>query len=83
MVNNTVNGKKIGRAAGYRDKTVVKATAVQQKEKELETNGALNIPTVALKFDALMQAGEFVSIKAYNGGNPNKIKEKSKTDSER
>lgn len=69
MVNNTVNGKKIGKAAGKNDLTVITVTAVKEKGKELDAKGK-----VAIKPFELMKAGEFVSIKAYPGGNPNKAR---------
>ena len=69
MVNNTVNGKKIGHAAGINDVTVINIMETQKEEKELiaknkATRGVMD----------LLHAGEFVSIKAYPGGNPNKAK---------
>ena len=69
MVNNTVNGKKIGKAAGKNDLNVITVTAVKEKGKELDAKGKASI-----KPFELMKAGEFVSIKAYQGGNPNKSK---------
>lgn len=67
MVNNTVNGKKIGKAAEKNDLTVITVTAIKEKGKELDANGK-----AVIKPFELMKAGEFVSIKAYPGGNPNK-----------
>ena len=69
MVNNTVNGKKIGKAAGKNDLNVITVTAVKEKGKELDAKGKASI-----KPFELMKAGEFVSIKAYPGGNPKKEK---------
>ena len=71
MVNNTVNGKKIGNAAGYKDATRILAEGIYQKnrdKKELGVQTNISIPTISL-----IQTGEFVSIKAYPGGNPNKV----------
>lgn len=65
MVNNTVNGKKIGKAAGQNDRTIITATAIKQKEKNLDAISIISKPTI-------MHAGQFVTIKAYPGGNPNK-----------
>ena len=69
MVNNTVNGKKIGKAAGKNDLNVITVTAVKEKGKELDAKGK-----AVIKPFELMKAGEFVSIKAYPGGNPSKAR---------
>lgn len=75
MVNNTVNGKKIGKVAGSQNRAKIVATAIQQdRQKELEAQGKINISTVDL-----IHAGEFISIKAYPGGNPNKNKDNELT----
>ena len=73
MVNNTVNGKKIGKAAGNNDVTTLN---VMQIHKEQDKELAAENPTSRDIMEQLMHAGEFVSIKAYPGGNPNKSKSK-------
>ena len=78
MVNNTVNGKKIGHAAGKDDITVLNVMETQKQDKELT---AKNIASRKV-MDQLMHAGEFVSIKAYPGGNPNKTKATKKKGNE-
>ena len=70
MVNNTVNGKKIGSAAGLNDITVLNVMQAQREDKELTAKNATSRKVV----EQLMHAGESVSIKAYPGGNPNKAK---------
>ena len=67
MVNNTV--KKTGKAAGYADATIITGLQVKQTKKELEAVGKVN--------RAGKVTGEFISIKAYPGGNPNKNKNRS------
>jgi len=90
MVNNTVNSeqnnnsnvtarKKRFKAAGYKETPKVLAVEVIQEDKEkirnLRANRHVSIP--ALKIEPLnLQAGEFVSIKAYPGGNPKKENKK-------
>ena len=64
MVNNTV--KKTGKAAGYADKTIITGLQVRKTEKELEAESKVS--------RAGLVAGEFISIKAYPGGNPNKAR---------
>jgi len=64
MVSNTV--KKTGKAAGNADRIVITGLQVKQTEKELEVAGKINRPGLV--------AGEFISIKAYPGGNPNKAR---------
>lgn len=64
MVNNTV--KKTGNAAGYADKTIIAGLQVRKTEKELEAERKVS--------RAGLVAGEFISIKAYPGGNPNKAR---------
>ena len=65
MVNNTVKKSK---PADINEQTKIVGTEIKQKERELETKGTVDRPTVQLV------AGEFVSIKAYPGGNPNKAR---------
>lgn len=64
MVNNTVNGKKVGRAAGKNDMTVIFAASMNK-----DNNKELNLSTNATR--RVMQE-EYISIKAYPGGNPTK-----------
>ena len=81
MVNSTVNGKKIGKAAGMDDNvkfTYSLCGKRNPKEKGLDTKINKNKPTISL-IDSLRKAreivgetGEYVSIKAYPGGNPNR-----------
>ena len=81
MVNSTVNGKKIGKAAGEDDKVKLTYSLCGKrnpKEKGLDTKINKNKPTISL-IDSLREAGEivgetgdYVSIKAYPGGNPNR-----------
>ena len=68
MGNHTVN-KKIGKAAGIQDRTIVVGMSTQQEKNRLKVSGQFCR-------DDLMRAGEFLSIKAYDGGNPNKTKRK-------
>ena len=64
MVNNTVNN--IGKAAGIADKTIITGMQVMQTEKELEALGKTS------RYGFIQE--EFMSIKAYPGGNPNKAR---------
>ena len=61
MGNHTVN-KKIGKAAGINDITRITGMTIRQEEKELAAEGKVDRSN-------LMKAGEFLSIKAYVGGN--------------
>lgn len=88
MVNSTVNGKKIGSAAGKDDKLKFNYFSCGKKnEKEKMDTKINNVkPSISL-IDSLRENGEivnesstFVSIKAYSGGNPNKNKEKHSED---
>ena len=74
MVNNTVNGKKIGHAAGRKDVTILNVMQAQKEDKELTASNAVSRNVM----EQLMHAGEFVSIKAYPGGNPKKEKAEKK-----
>lgn len=70
MVNNTARNKqKIGKGAGINDGTRLTITSAVQTEKGLEARGKAERNVLGL-----MHAGEFLSIKAYLGGNPNKAK---------
>ena len=64
MVNNTVNN--IGKAAGIADKTIITGMQVMQTEKELEALGKTS------RYGFVQD--EFISIKVYPGGNPNKVR---------
>ena len=76
MVNNTVNGKKIGKAAGYKDKTIIVAEQIKQldgNKKELSVpkhvdRNILTISNLVSKEDIVNETAEFISIKAYPGG---------------
>ena len=70
MVSSTVNNKHIERPAGIKDSTRVVGMAIKQNERNIEPEGRIDISIADL-----IQAGEFVSIKAYDGGNPNKVRE--------
>lgn len=89
MVNNTVNendkqnsqsvvkGKKRFKAAGFKETPRIVAVEIKQEDKEkikaLKNGAHVSVPS--LKVEPInLQAGEFVSIKAYPGGNPNKEK---------
>ena len=86
MVNNTVNGKensnlngivtkKRFKAAGFKETPRVVAVEIRQEDKDkiksLKTHRHVSIPTLRIE-PINLQAGEFVSIKAYPGGNPEK-----------
>ncbi len=88
MVNNTVNGKKIGNAAGVEDKIKFNYFACGKKSEKEKIDSKTNKakPSIAL-IDSLRENGEiinenseYVAIKAYPGGNPNKNKEKQSED---
>ena len=70
MVNNTVNGRKIGSSAGIKDATILTVTAVAKEQRELTARGNKKISV-----GELIKAGEFLSIKAYPGGNPKRRRE--------
>ena len=83
MVNNTVNGKKIGSAAGIEDKIKFNYFACGKKnEKEKIDAKSNNVkPSISL-IESLRENGEiinenseYVTIKAYPSGNPNKEKQ--------
>lgn len=82
MVNNTVNGKKIGSAAGKDDKLKFNYFACGKKSEKEKLDAKENNarPSISL-IDSLRENGDiinesssYVSIKAYPGGNPNKEK---------
>ena len=68
MVNNTVNGRKIGSSAGIKDATILTAVAKEQRELTARGNKKISV-------GELIKAGEFLSIKAYPGGNPKRRRE--------
>lgn len=82
MVNNTVNGKKIGSAAGKDDKLKFNYFACGKKSEKEKMDAKENKkkPSISL-IDSLRENGDiinegdtFVSIKAYPGGSPKKEK---------
>ena len=88
MVNNTVNGKKIGSAAGKDDKLKFNYFACGKKSEKEKMDAKKNKkrPSISL-IDSLRENGDiinerdaFVSIKAYPGGNPNKNKNRQSED---
>jgi len=68
MVNNTVNniGNNIGKAAGKADRTSVNGLQVTQTRRGLDA-----LAKATRKGNVLEE--EFMTIKAYPGGNPNKV----------
>ena len=64
MVNNTV---KNGKAAGIADKTIIAGLKVKQTEIGLEVEPGGTVTRSIYDRD-----NEFITIKAYDGGNPNK-----------
>lgn len=82
MVNNTVNGKKIGDAAGQDDKVKLNYCTCGKKNEKEKIDAKLNKtkPSISL-IESLRENGQiieetssYVAIKAYPGGSPNKIK---------
>ena len=83
MANSTVNGKKIGKAAGKDDK--IKLTyglcGKRSKEQEMDTKINEKKPTISIieslrnEGQIVSETSEYVSIKAYPGTNPNKEKQ--------
>ena len=82
MVNNTVNGKKIGSAAGKDDKIKFSYMLCGKKSKEQKIDTKINenkpsislIETLRVNGQIIDETSEYVSIKAYPGANPNKEK---------
>ena len=66
MVNNTVNGRKIGKGAGINDATTLKVAIVAREQRQLTARGNKEIN--------VERAGEFLTIKAYPGGNPKRTR---------
>lgn len=76
MVNNTVNGKKIGTPAGKDDKVKFTYASFGKRsfEKKMDAERNESKPEISL-IDSLRKDGElaaetkdYVAIKAYNGG---------------
>ena len=81
MVNNTVNGKKIGSPAGKDDKVKLTYASFGNREKgqkieigRYDTNPLID--NLRKNGQIVEETSEYVSMKAYPGGNPNKNKEK-------
>lgn len=88
MVNNTVNGKKIGTAAGEDEKIKFNYFACGKKNEREKMDAKSNRakPSISL-IDSLRENGliieensAYVLIKAYPGGNPNKYKGENSED---
>lgn len=83
MVNSTVNGKKIGNAAGQNDNAKITACEIIQKSKDelqeewtLDAKGILHkkvMESLNQKMD-LNDKESYMVIRAYAGGNPKKAK---------
>ena len=81
MVNNTVNGKKIGKAAGKDDKVSFNYYACGKKSeknkmdaKKNEAKPSISIADFFRKADIIEVTPTHLVIKAYPGGNPNKAR---------
>ena len=82
MVNSTVNGKKIVSAAGKDDKVRLDYCICGKKSKEKGLDAKINgaKPSISLisslreNGQIINETSEYVSIKAYPGKNPNKVK---------
>lgn len=80
MVNNTVNGKKIGSAAGENDKVKFNYFVCGKKNEKEKMDAKVNnskrsislIETLRENGQIIEETSQYVSIKAYPGGNPNK-----------
>ena len=79
MVSNTVNGKRIGNAAGKDDKlkfTYFACGKKNEKEKmdakENKDKPSISIADFFRKEDVIEETPTHIVIKAYPGGNPNK-----------
>ena len=76
MVNNTVNGKKIGIAAGKDDKVKFTYSSVGKRSQEKGLDAKLNAkkPEISIidflrqNGDIAAETGSYVAIKAYPGG---------------
>ena len=81
MVNSTVNGKKIGTAAGQEDNAIITACEIIQKSKDelqeewtLDAKGILHkkvMESINKKMD-LNDKESYMVIRAYAEGNPKK-----------
>ena len=89
MVNNTVNGKKIGSAAGKDDElkfTYFACGKKNEKEKEKvdamenKEQASMRIAYFLRKEDIIGETCDHIVVKAYPGGNPNKKQEKQSED---
>ena len=77
MVNNTVNGVKIGTAAGRDKKFEICSTAVQKgrREKGITVTNNQGIETLAMLFmpeGVIKETCAYIAIKAQDGGKPQK-----------
>lgn len=74
MVNNTVNGEKIGIPAGINDNVKVTYCDFGKKEKERINVGKSGsnplIKSIRDNGDLSVETSTYVAIKAYPGGNP-------------
>lgn len=76
MVNNTVNGKKIGTPAGKYDKVKFTYSSVGKRSQEKGLDAKLNAKNPEISIidflrqngDIVAETGSYVAIKAYNGG---------------
>ena len=87
MVNNTVNGKKIGSAAGKDDEikfTYFACGKKNEKEKmyamKNKEQSSIYIADFLRKEDIIEETCDHIVVKAYPGGNPNKKQEKQSED---
>lgn len=87
MVNNTVNGKKIGSAAGEDDRLKFNYFACgkkSEKEKmdsmENKKQPSIRIADFFRKEDIIEETPDYIVVKTYPGRNPNKNKEKQSED---
>ena len=87
MVNNTVNGKKIGSAAGKDDELKFTYFACGKKNEKGKMDAMENkkqpskrIADFFRKEDIIEETCDHIVVKAYPGGNPNKKQEKQSED---
>lgn len=85
MLINTVDGKKIGRAAGQDKKFEVCSTAVQKgrEEKGINVTNDMEVQTLINMFrkeDIVKVTDSYIAIKAENGRNPKKAKSAARRD---
>ena len=82
MANSTVNGKKIGSAAGKDDKVKFTYSLCGKRSIKKEMDTKINnakpvisiIETLRKDGQIVAETSEYVAIKAYDGNNPNKVK---------